>query len=189
VEPNIPDKETVTKRAQALEEQIGLPADEAWIWIDKSERLMVVNNGRGYREAFHIALGEAPEGDKAVEGDGRTPEGEFHVCRRVTNERFQRFLALSYPGRADARRGRRQRILRPVEYRSLIEQRRRNECPPWDTALGGNIGIHGYGERTEYGLRHALGQDWTEGCIGVNNDEIDRIYNHTRTGTRVLIVP
>ena len=37
--------------------------------------------------------------------------------------------------------------------------------------------------------RHARGEDWTDGCIAVTNEEIERIFRHVRLGTRVVIVP
>ena len=39
--------------------------------------------------------------------------------------------------------------------------------PPWSTALGGRVGIHGYGGREELPI------DWTEGCIAVRDADID----------------
>jgi lipoprotein-anchoring transpeptidase ErfK/SrfK len=61
--------------------------------------------------------------------------------------------------------------------------------PPWGTPLGGNIGIHGYGRRRDRAREHAAGRDWTDGCIAVTNEEIERIADHIRVGTRVIIVP
>ena len=150
---------------------------------------MVVNDGRGFRQAFRVALGFHPEGDKEVEGDGRTPEGEFYVCRRIKHNRFHRFLGLSYPSPDDARRGQKARVLQPVEYRAIMRAHRRRTTPPWRTALGGNVGIHGYGRRNERAARHAAGEDWTDGCIAVDNEEIETIFSHVRLGTRVVIVP
>lgn len=166
-----------------------LPDDEPWIFIDKSERRMVVNDGNGYRETFRVALGQMPEGDKHREGDGRTPEGEFYVCNRIRHDRFHRFLGVAYPGPEDAEWGRRHRLLQPIEYRSIYRAHRRRTMPPWTTALGGNIGIHGYGRRRDRAAQHAAGRDWTDGCIAVTNDEIQRISDHIRIGTRVVIVP
>lgn len=167
----------------------GLADDEMWIFIDKSERRMVVNDGRGWRESFRIALGQNPEGDKRWEGDGRTPEGDFFVCRRIIHNRFHRFLGVSYPGPADAEYGKRRRWLQPIEYRSIHRAHRLKRQPPWTTKLGGNIGIHGYGVRRDRAKLHARGEDWTDGCIAVTNEEIERIYDHTKLKTRVLIVP
>ena len=170
-------------------EELGLESDEMWIFVDKSERRMVVNDGRGWREAFHVALGQTPERDKRCEGDGRTPEGEYYVCRRIKNARFHRFLGLSYPNPADAERNRRRQKLQPIEVRAIRRAHRNKTMPPWRTPLGGNIGIHGYGRRRDCAVRHGRGEDWTDGCIAVTNEEIARIWDHTRMKTKVVIVP
>jgi murein L,D-transpeptidase YafK len=173
----------------AEEPRPALPDGEPWIFVDKSERRMEVNDGRGYRESFRVALGQTPLGDKRREGDGRTPEGEFYVCTRVVHNRFHRFLGVSYPGPDDAHRGSRAGLLQPIEVRAILRAFRTRSVPPWGTAVGGNIGIHGYGRRRDRAAEHAAGRDWTDGCIAVTNEEIERVYDHVRVGTRLVIVP
>jgi len=165
-----------------------MPEGERWIFIDKSDRSMVVSGRAGYLETFSVALGWVPVGDKEVEGDGRTPEGELYVCHRIRGDRFHRFLGLSYPMPEDAERGRLAGLILPSEVRAILRAGRRHLRPPWNTRLGGNVGIHGMGTRAHLLEAHGV-QDWTDGCIGVTNDEIDRIFDHTRMGTRVVIVP
>lgn len=166
---------------------VELTASKRWIFIDKSDRVMVVNDGQ-YREAFPVALGFSPVGDKEIEGDGRTPEGNFYVCQRSVANRFHRFLGLSYPSPADAQRGQAAGILSPLEIRTILRAFRLRGRPPWNTPLGGNVGIHGWGHRTEIAAVHGT-QDWTDGCIGVTNDQVERIYGHAPLGTPVTIVP
>ena len=178
---------TELEEAEAMSEE-DLPANEAWIFVDKSERRMVVQNGRGYHETFRVALGFEPVGDKELEGDGRTPEGEFYVCHRIRHDRFHRFLGLSYPSPEDARRGETLGLLMPIEIRAIRRAFRQRTMPPWRTALGGNVGIHGYGRRRDRERRHAEGEDWTDGCLAVTNEEIEAIYGRVRVGTRVVIV-
>ena len=63
--------------------------------------------GRLVRE-YRIALGFAPEGDKARQGDGKTPEGVFKIDRRNDRSQFHLSLGLNYPlpdDRARARAG------------------------------------------------------------------------------------
>ncbi len=172
----------------AVDGSLDLADDDAWIFVDKSERRMVVNDGRGWREAYRVSLGPHPEGDKELEGDGRTPEGEFYICRRVKHDRFHRFLGVSYPAVADAVRGQKAGLLMPIEHRAILRAARKQVAPPWRTKLGGNIGIHGYGRRRDRAARHRRGEDWTDGCIAVTNEEIERIFRHVRLKTRVVIV-
>jgi hypothetical protein len=52
------------------------------ILIEKSARtLTLIQDGQPVR-SWRIALGFAPKGDKARQGDGRTPEGSFRIDRR-----------------------------------------------------------------------------------------------------------
>ena len=77
------------------------------ILIEKSARRMTVWQAEGPRKTYAIALGFAPEGDKAVQGDGRTPEGVFRIDRRNDRSAYHLSLGLDYPQphhRAAARR-------------------------------------------------------------------------------------
>src|SRR5688500_18217493 len=47
--------------------------------IRKSARALEIYDGTWLVRSFGMALGFSPDGDKEIEGDGRTPEGEFYV--------------------------------------------------------------------------------------------------------------
>ena len=53
------------------------------------------------------------------------------------------------------------------------------------TALGGGIGIHGWAGRWVADGR----QDLTWGCISLQNEDLDRIYDLVDLGTPVLVLP
>ena len=73
---------------------LGGPVDS--IVIDKSDRtLALMEDGVAVR-TYAVALGFAPEGAKARQGDGRTPEGVFAVDRRNDASRFHLSLGLEY---------------------------------------------------------------------------------------------
>jgi lipoprotein-anchoring transpeptidase ErfK/SrfK len=52
--------------------------------------------------------------------------------------------------------------------------------PPQRTALGGGVGIHG-------GSTPELGSDWTWGCVGLTNKDVEDFYNYVSNGTKVTI--
>ena len=54
---------------------------------------------------------------------------------------------------------------------------------------GGDIKIHGL--PNGYGFFGKLQRwyNWTNGCIGLTNDEVDDIYSHTNIGTTIYIRP
>ena len=64
-----------------------------------------------------------------------------------------------------------------VEYIRQCE--REQKRPPWGTALGGEICIHGGGS----------GSDWTAGCIALNAEDIAQVFALCHHGNRVTILP
>jgi murein L,D-transpeptidase YafK len=144
-----------------------LPTDatiDSMVVQKQARTLIAYSEGRALK-TYHIALGHNPEGDKAEEGDGRTPEGIYVISSKTTESRFHMNLGISYPNSSDA-----------------LEARQRGVSP------GGDIKIHGL--RTFLGFIgrfHTL-IDWTEGCIAVTNTEIEELYRAVPVGTRILIV-
>jgi hypothetical protein len=126
---------------------------------------------------YPIALGNEPGLDKVREGDHRTPEGEFYVCTRNDRSRFHLFLGLSYPSIEDADRGLASGLISRREFTSIVRAIQRRTRPPWDTGLGGEVGIHGGG----------TGSDWTWGCIALENDAIEELWRLCPMGTPVQI--
>jgi len=125
-----------------------------------------------------VVLGKNPE-DKQREGDLATPEGEFYICYRNPDSLYHRFLGLSYPNIEDAERGLRDNLITRSEYdqiRAAIEQK---QCPPWKTALGGEVGLHG----------PSPNRTWTHGCIAMNVVQIDRLYDLLELGDEVIVLP
>jgi hypothetical protein len=63
---------------------------------------------------------------------------------------------------------------------------KRRVKPPWDTPLGGFVGIHGTGAVGRK-ARMRLLHDWTEGCIALTDRHIEELYELTPVGTAVDI--
>jgi murein L,D-transpeptidase YafK len=60
----------------------------------------VFSGGRIIRE-YRVALGKNPVGPKRMEGDGRTPEGDYGIDYRNPGSRYHRSLHISYPDSRD----------------------------------------------------------------------------------------
>ena len=60
----------------------------------------------------------------------------------------------------------------------------------WQAGLdpGGDICIHGLWWDTQDPQTHWQ-SNWTQGCVALNNQEIDELYQHTAVGTAVRILP
>jgi murein L,D-transpeptidase YafK len=149
------------------------------IEIRKSERSLKVFDGELKVAAYRIGLGSRPVGDKETEGDGRTPEGEFYIFVKNPRSRFHLSLGISYPGSEDAQRGLDAGIISRAEYDEIVQAAEDRKMTPQKTALGGEIYIHGNGSRT----------DWTEGCIALDDREMEELFEMIPAGTSVRIVP
>lgn len=130
------------------------------IIVVKSSRRMYLMHGPEVLSSYEFELGFAPEGDKQVEGDGRTPEGRYYIDRRNPNSDYYLSIGISYPNEQD-----------------IAEARELGLSP------GGDIFIHGT-------PRPFVGRDdWTAGCIAVTNREMREIYAMVQDGTPIDILP
>ena len=147
--------------------------------VHKAERVLGLYRDGRLSATYPLALGHSPEGHKEREGDGRTPEGLYFVCNRNPRSRFHLFLGISYPSADDADAALRAGRISSAEHRAITSADSARRQPPWDTPLGGEIGIHGGGTAS----------DWTLGCIALENEAIEQLWDILRVGDPVLIQP
>jgi len=173
-----PSKE-LYERAKALCENKGVtyPVENPKIVIKKSERELELYLGDTLLKSYRIALGPHPDGDKDVEGDGRTPEGIYYICTKNPRSGYHLFLGISYPNKEDAKRGLEKGIIPESAYKKIVKAIEHGRCPPWNTKMGGKIGIHGGGSK----------RDWTAGCIALENECIEELYIIMKIGDWVII--
>ncbi|NQU11376.1 L,D-transpeptidase [bacterium] len=146
--------------------------------ISKSAQSLVVYDGDREVLRAAVVLGKNPV-DKQHEGDLATPEGEFYICYRNPESRYHRFLGISYPNSEDAERGLRAAAISRAEHDAICTAIARRECPPWNTALGGEIGLHG----------PCPNRTWTHGCVAMSVSEIEELDRRLKLGDPVTIVP
>lgn len=152
-----------------------MPLENPRIEIKKSERTLLLYNGDELIESFEMGLGSQPVGHKEFEGDGRTPEGEYTLCTRLNPSSFHLFMGISYPSVLDAENS---NDLSVEQRAEIAKAEQSGTKPPWNTPLGGAVGIHGGGA-----------SDWTAGCIALSNRDTKMIYLLTELGTPVSIKP
>ena len=117
-------------------------------------------------KVYKIALGFSPVGHKQQSGDGKTPEGKYYIAAKNPNSKYHLSLKISYPNQQDK-----------------IKALQAGLHP------GGDIMIHGIGEKNGWLEQLHAKNNWTLGCIAVTNEEIAEIYRATRVGTIVEILP
>jgi murein L,D-transpeptidase YafK len=159
--------------------------DRIEVW--KHERILRAYCRSGGVVAMEIALGRNPEYRKLAVDDQRTPEGSYRVSEPPrASERFHLFIPLDYPARADAERALAEGRISLLDLARIDGAHDRGLPPPADTPLGGDIGLHGEGERWQ-GVSGVL--DWTFGCVAVTDREIEFLAERVEPGVPVLIHP
>lgn len=149
-------------------------ADEPWfIVVRKGCRTLDVYR-YGERTASYPAvfgLGGAPP--KLYEGDLRTPLGLYRIVGARPHKRWGYFLLLDYPNTADLQ-----------HYSEAVDAGR----VPWlgdrYARVGGRVGIHG----TDKPEKNHRSEDWTFGCISLDNADVAQLAHTIPVGTPVLIV-
>ena len=156
-----------------------LSAKDPALVVCKARRELQFRDGEKLLKTYPIALGLNPVDDKRKEGDGCTPEGDFYVCTKNDQSRFHLFLGLSYPNEEDAERGLRTGLLSKQEHDQILQAHAARKRPPWNTRLGGELGIHGGGSA----------EHWTQGGIAMENKDIEELFLITPLGAPVKILP
>lgn len=117
------------------------------------------------------------KGHKEKEGDLRTPEGEYYVVTRNDKSQYTLFFGINYPNESDAAQGKKAGLIGDDEYEKIVAASKAGKAPPWDTDMGGWVGIHGNGE----------GRPDTQGCIAVPDKDILVIGKYLKIGSKVTI--
>jgi murein L,D-transpeptidase YafK len=136
------------------------------IVVDKSARRLLLMRGDEVLQDYRVALGANPVSHKEIEGDSRTPEGQYKIDRRLLESGYHRALHISYPN---------------AEDRMFAEAIKRSP--------GGAIMIHGQPNDLGWTERLTRASDWTGGCIAVSNRAIEEIWAAVPDGTPIRIQP
>jgi murein L,D-transpeptidase YafK len=159
------------------------------VLVKKGERklyLYILENGKErLAKTYQIALGNKPTGPKHKQGDGATPEGDYYVTHKNGRSKFYLSLGVSYPNIADADKGLKEGLITQAQHQAIVSAVRAGTKPPQNTRLGGDIFIHGGGNGKLFGSI----QDWTLGCVALENEEIKELFDMIPVKTPVKIVP
>lgn len=157
----------------------------AWVLVDSDNDTLSVIEGDHVLYKFHdIAVGRGGVSMYRRSGDGKTPKGVFYVSWINPDSQYRLFFGLDYPSPSHAEEALRHRVIDGATFRRIRDARERRELPPQDTALGGYIGIHGTGSRDPEVNRLF---DWTQGCVALTNEQLDRLIPWVDLGTMVVI--
>ena len=156
-----------------------LPLKNPRIVVTKSKRRLELFSDSALVRTYKVGLGLNPVPDKKRQGDRATPEGDFYVFTKNDKSNFHLSLGISYPNAEDAERGLREGLVSRAQHDAIVKASKRRAKPPQNTALGGDIYIHGNGARS----------DWTWGCVALENEDIQELFDAVTVGTPVRIKP
>ena len=162
------------------------PSRELSITVYKERRELWLYRGVTLTKIYPIFLGSRP-GDKQKRGDNRTPEGDYRVVEKTTSEKFHRFLGLDYPNLDDANRAYSEGRLTADQWVEILHANTKGTKPPWDTPLGGFVGIHGIGDDERVKLQAIGDWNWTNGCVALRNHDVEELFQRVPLGTVVRI--
>lgn len=135
------------------------------VLVVKSERALHLIHRGEVVKSYRVSLGKK-SGPKEYEGDQRTPEGLYWINWRKRSDNFNLAMHISYPNAKDLKR---------AEETGL---------PP-----GNMIMLHGTPEDEEYPEWFFNTLDWTEGCIALNNADMQEVWESVKDGTLIEIRP
>ena len=136
------------------------------VLVKKSEsKLYLMKNGRPLK-SYKVAFGGNPVGHKKQEGDQKTPEGRYMLNYKNTRSKFYKSINIDYPNEHD-----------------IAQANARGVSP------GDDIVIHGYPNELGSYSGPVYPKNWTQGCIGVKNHEMDEIWAMVEVDTPIEIHP
>jgi murein L,D-transpeptidase YafK len=164
----------VAARGQGLYADRSIPATERVdrLRIYKARHRLEAWSGKRLLKVYKVAIGRGGAGHKRQEGDGKTPEGSYVIDAKRHSRTFHRFLHVSYPNAKD---------------RAAFARARRAGTLPAKATIGGAIGVHG--EKRGWAWLPHKWVDWTQGCIAVDNEEIEELYPVVQLKAVVEIYP
>ncbi len=136
--------------------------------VRKSQRQLELISGGKVVRHYHVALGGSPVGHKFREGDQRTPEGSYVLNWRNPNSNYYKAIHISYPNEKD------RATSRKLGYNP-----------------GGMVMLHGMPTyiQSESMRRQYASRDWTQGCIALQNQDMDEVWRVVQDGTPIQIAP
>jgi lipoprotein-anchoring transpeptidase ErfK/SrfK len=141
-------------------------AGRTTILVDKMAHQCIIYKNGKILKSFNAEFGSNWMGDKHQKGDKATPEGVYCITQKKegSHTKFYRALLINYPNEDDKKR---------------FDAEKEKGIFSFRTHIGNLIEIHGFGGK---------GIDWTDGCIALNNQDMDALYHLVDKGTSVFIV-
>jgi lipoprotein-anchoring transpeptidase ErfK/SrfK len=136
------------------------------ILVDKMAHILYVYQSGKVIRSYDVEFGPNWMSHKHYAGDKATPEGNYRIVNKKSggSTTYYKAMLIDYPN---------------AEDRASFSQKKKEGLISRRTGIGNLIEIHGNGGR---------GFDWTSGCVGLRDRDIDDLFRVVSPGTRVTIV-
>ncbi|MCX8106059.1 MAG: L,D-transpeptidase [Ignavibacterium album] len=172
---------------QAMLEKGFTELQDVSIIIDRKKFTLELYEGNVLIKSYRASFGRYLSDKKKLVNDGATPVGEYKVCEIIPQHKYYKFIKINYPNLEDASDALRKGIISQREFNKLKFEYYYGDCTSDDTALGGNIGIHGIGRLNFFFKNLPFVFNWTDGSIALSNEDIDEIISVIKIGTKIVI--
>lgn len=146
----------------------GSGAKPTVIVVHKLSRKLTFYQGLTPLKTYSVVLGNDSYNDKLYQGDACTPEGVYRVRAKYPHSKWDAFIWLDYPNTQN--------------WLKFARAKKAGRLPA-DADIGGEVGIHG----TEDPTRNQIGENWTKGCVSLQNRDLEEIYPLVDERTLVVI--
>lgn len=140
------------------------------IFIEKEAYRLHLYEGDELLRSYPVVFGYNPIDDKMQSGDGCTPEGIFHIRTKYPHKSWSHFIWVDYPN---------------AESQLKFKQRKAKGLISHEAEIGGDIGIHGVPKGYDWMIDEK--ENWTLGCISLENEHIQELYQLVQDGTEIEI--
>ena len=144
--------------------------DSIVLLIEKSKYMLQVFYRRRVIRSYKAVFGPNPLMNKCMEGDRCTPEGIFKIASKNAASKYDKFMGLNYPNDSS--------------YARFNKLKAAGQLPA-SARIGGDVGIHGIWPGGDDMIQ--LGIGWTDGCIALQNKDIEELFSLVGVGTKVVI--
>lgn len=158
------DKKQIARWMQWITDTLheSMKKGTAAIIVNKIDRELLLYKKGAPVKTYRIGLGPNGLSDKVHAGDNATPEGRYRVISKHLYSKYYRALLIDYPN--------------PEDKRNFLLAKKKGLVPA-GVGPGSLIEIHGGGK-----------QFMTRGCVSLDNNDIEELFQLVNVGTPVTIV-
>lgn len=172
---------------EALLEKGLIKLNEVSLIVDRKNYRIELYSDKILVKTYKAVFGKNSGTLKTSATDNVTPIGDYKICSVDSSSKYHKFLHLDFPNEHDAAEALKQNYINTDEFSTILLAVKKNDCPPKETKLGAELGIHGIGKYNAIFKNLPFSFNWTNGSIAVSNENIDELYSVVKLGTPVKI--